>query len=371
MGFVSYLMFLIPLGYAVDQGWIRFGYAGLAVFTLVAMVANVGFLTAIRSGYSTRFRDPTLVIPQILVAVFLALVMSYYADEAGAVTLMLFFAAFFFGVFSLTTRQYFAITAVTSLGYAAMLAIKFPAGTRGSEVFRVEILDFLMLVVILCWMSLLCSYVARMRRVLSKRKDALGKALERLQELASHDDLTGVYNRRYLMEILSQQQERTQRYGERLSICLLDLDHFKRINDTHGHGVGDEALQAFASHARLQARKMDAFGRTGEEDGGITDPQAGSAQVDGTFGRYGGEEFLLLLPHTDQRGALIFAERLRGTLHASPLQTSAGPVPIRFSAGVAELQAGETIAHLLNRADKALYQAKKSGRDRIQLAPAT
>lgn len=353
MGLFTYLMFVIPLLYAVGQGWTRFGYRGLALISLVAVAINLGFWMLIRTGFSTRFRDPTLVVPQILVAVMLALVIAYGMQKARGVVLMLFFTAFFFGVFNLTTRQYLAMTALTALGYALVLALKFPAPLRDSEAFRLELLNFMVLVVVLSWLSLLGGYIARLRLSLSRKREALATALMRLQTLASHDELTGVYNRRHLMDMLHQQHERARRHGEGFSICILDLDHFKLINDAHGHGVGDETLQAFAEQARLQARRMDALGR---------------ASIDSTFGRYGGEEFLVVLPYTDMAGAAIFAERLRKALRACPPSTSAGPLPLTFSAGIAQYRNEESIQSLINRADAALYLAKQSGRDQAMLA---
>lgn len=139
-------------------------------------------------------------------------------------------------------------------------------------------------------------------------------------------------------------------------MCILDLDHFKRINDTHGHGVGDEALCGFAERIRSQLRRMDLIGH------GSTD------STDSTFGRYGGEEFLLLLPYAAGSGARSCLERLRAAMAAQGVATSVGSLPITFSAGVAHYRAGETIATLLNRADETLYLAKSAGRDRIEVA---
>ena len=352
MGFVSYLMFLLPLAYSVEHGWVRFGYAGLACFFGVAVAVNVGFLVAIRGRYTRRFDDPSLMVVQVGVAGVLALVIGYYVDEAMAIVGMLFFTAFFFGVFSFSRRQYLALTAAAALGYALMLALKYAPSQRGSEAFHLELLHFLILMMVLLWMSLMGSYVARLRSRLADKKDALAAALVRLKELASRDELTGLYNRRHLMEILAQQHERARRFGEPFALCILDLDHFKRINDTHGHGVGDETLRGFSARIRSQLRRMDVIGR---------------GEVDNTFGRYGGEEFLLLLPYAETASALACVERLRAAVHAQPFQTSAGVLPLMFSAGVAHYRNGESIVAMLNRADEALYRAKAGGRDRVEV----
>ena len=355
MGFMSYLMFLVPLVYAVHNGWVEFGYAGLAWFLAVAVAINLVFLVAIRSGYSRRFADPSMMVLQVSAAGVLALVMGYYVGQARVITLMLFFTAFFFGVFSFSRKQYLLLTVATAMGYAVMLLLKYDASQRGGNAFRLELLDFMVLMMVLLWLSLLGSYIAQLRASLAHKKDALAAALERLKELASRDELTGLHNRRHLMETLDQQQERSERHDEPFALCILDLDHFKRINDTHGHGVGDEALRGFSHRIRSQMRRMDIIGR---------------GTIDSTFGRYGGEEFLLVLPYAGDSTAQACVERLRAAIHAEPFPTSAGALPITFSAGIAHYRKGERIAVLLDRADEALYRAKTDGRDRVVVADA-
>jgi len=136
-------------------------------------------------------------------------------------------------------------------------------------------------------------------------------------------------------------------------VGILDLDHFKRINDEHGHGVGDEVLRQFAERMRSQLRRMDVIGR---------------GEVDSTFGRYGGEEFLLLLPYAEIDSAVACIERLRAALHAQPFATSAGALPVTFTAGVAQHRPDESLDAVLKRADDALYRAKDAGRDRVEFA---
>jgi diguanylate cyclase (GGDEF)-like protein len=354
MGFVSYLMFLVPLAYGVHNGWVDFGYAGLAWFSAAAVAANLAFLVAIRSGYSRRFGDPSLVLSQVCVAGLFALVIGYYLDQARVITLMLFFTSFFFGIFSFSRRQYLWLTCAAAAGYALMLLLKYDAPARGSDAFRLELLHFMVLVIVLLWLSLLGSYMAELRARLARQKQALANALERLQELASRDELTGLYNRRHLMEILEQQCERAERHGEPFALCMLDLDHFKRINDAHGHGVGDDVLRGFAERIRMLLRRMDIVGRDVGDDG--------------TIGRYGGEEFLLVLPYAELSAARSCVERLRGAVNAQPFDTSAGALAITFSAGIAHYRKGDSISGLLHRADGALYRAKARGRDRVEVA---
>ena len=353
MGFSTYLMFLVPLAWSVQEGWVRFGWAGLGALLAAAIAINLGFHFAIRSGYSRRFADPSLVQAQILAATAMGLVVSYFVEEARIVSLLLFFTAFFFGIFSLRTRRYLLLSAIAIAGYAAMLWFKLRAVPHDAATTRIELLYFLVLAMSLVWMSLLGGYVGHLRATLALRRKELAVALGRVQELASHDELTGMYNRRHLLELLEQQRERAQRHGEGLAVCIIDLDHFKRVNDGYGHLAGDDALRSFAARVKLGLRRMDAIGR---------------ADAESSFGRYGGEEFLLLLPYASAEGALQCVERLRQAMHDQPLDTCAGPIPMTFSAGIAQYRTGESAASVLARADAALYRAKAGGRDRVEVA---
>lgn len=345
MGFLSYLMFLVPMIYAEQQGWLALGYQGFILFVAVALLVNLLFFLAIRSRYSARFADPSLMVPQIAVAILLALVMGYYLDErARTLTILLLLAACFFGIFKLARREYLVLTGVAIVGYAVMLRLKYSAGSPAGQDTSLALLNLSILVMILVWMALLGSYVAGLRI-------RLASARGRLQELASRDELTGLYNRRHLMDTLDQQQERSKRYSEPFTLCILDLDHFKLINDQHGHSAGDEVLRGFAERVRSQLRKMDIIGR---------------GEVDSTFGRYGGEEFLLLLPYAAGSSAASCMARLRKAVADAPFPTSVGNMTVTFSAGVAQHKPGESNASLIARADAALYRAKTSGRDRMQ-----
>jgi diguanylate cyclase (GGDEF)-like protein/PAS domain S-box-containing protein len=174
------------------------------------------------------------------------------------------------------------------------------------------------------------------------------KAAEaRLERLARTDALTGVANRSHLFACAASEIRRAARYRRPLSVLMVDLDHFKRVNDEFGHAVGDAVLAEFAG---ICARLL---------------------RADDLIARYGGEEFVALLPETDEQGALAVAERLRDA--AAQMQISAAPAsrPVTVSIGVASMRPGETaIETVLARADEALYEAKAAGRDRIVISRA-
>ncbi|MEQ6888769.1 GGDEF domain-containing protein [Halomonas sp. CS7] len=158
----------------------------------------------------------------------------------------------------------------------------------------------------------------------------------------SHTDvLTGLFNRRRLQEVAEQEFARRQRHDAPLSLMLLDLDHFKRVNDAYGHPVGDEVLTSFAETLQRQVRRLD------------------------TVARMGGEEFAVLLPNTDGRAARQLAERILGATRAMPLPEEAGDHRLTVSIGVSEARQGDSFEHLYTRADRRLYGAKEAGRDRV------
>ena len=166
---------------------------------------------------------------------------------------------------------------------------------------------------------------------------------EELTRQAHIDYLTGVFNRRHFMERAEQELHRAHRYGTPLSLFMLDIDHFKNINDRYGHKVGDEVLKALATVSQSTLRNVD------------------------LLGRLGGEEFAILLPETTQEDALEAAERLRQTLSATQFPLEEGlPVQFAVSIGVAALAAPtDNLDVLLNRADRGLYAAKNMGRNRV------
>jgi len=159
-----------------------------------------------------------------------------------------------------------------------------------------------------------------------------------LRNLVTTDDLTGLATRRLLDSQIPVEMARASRYKENLSLILLDLDHFKRVNDTWGHAVGDEVLVETADAIRGAIREAD------------------------SVIRWGGEEFMILAPHTDQQGAIVLAEKIRETL-ATKSHPRAGS--ITASLGVAEWQIGEVRGEWFKRVDRALYVAKNGGRNRV------
>jgi diguanylate cyclase (GGDEF)-like protein len=166
-----------------------------------------------------------------------------------------------------------------------------------------------------------------------------------LKRLATTDPLTGALNRRHFMELMSREQRRAERYNAVYSVLMIDIDHFKRVNDTYGHQIGDQAIQAMSGACLKALRPTD------------------------LLARYGGEEFIITLTHTDQPGAAKVAERLREAVTQIELPTDQGVLKFTISIGVSTFFKRSLLEEIIARADQALYQAKTSGRNRVCLAP--
>lgn len=189
---------------------------------------------------------------------------------------------------------------------------------------------------------------ARLNQLVAHRTAELHQALAALERLAGIDVVTDIMNRRRFLELAAREIDRTRRHSHAMCVAMLDIDHFKQINDCHGHATGDEVLRHVASVMQRACRNSD------------------------LVARYGGEEFVLLLPETGMEGGMLLLERVRANIAAYPPRAAAGSVDVTVSIGLAAWQGpGDDLPSILNRADAALYDAKRAGRNRIHLAQMT
>ncbi len=173
----------------------------------------------------------------------------------------------------------------------------------------------------------------------------LDRAEEEMRRLASIDSLTQAYTRGHFLELAEKEVLRARRYGHPLALLLLDIDHFKSVNDSNGHSAGDRVLRAAVDLFQRQIRRSD------------------------LLGRYGGEEFLILLPETDVAGAGVVAERIRAALRKAPVNVGTLAVEMTVSIGLTGLRPEmQDVDALLAHTDAALYRAKDAGRDRVERA---
>lgn len=313
-----------------------------------ATLAPTGLLVSlvlVRSGWTERFADPALSMFQMLWALSFNAMAYVIAGPVRAVILPVLVIIVMFGIFGRDRRQtLFLMLYAMALYTLAILATAYLDTPR--PVSAVVVAHLTIVLLSLLAGTMMCLQVQNIRAHLRRQKNELQHALQQIQHMAMRDHLTGLINRRQMSELMALELRRCLRTGRPLLLAQLDIDHFKAINDTHGHAVGDLALQAFARTALAHLRSSD------------------------VLARWGGEEFVLLLCDTEPDTAAELLERLRGAVQAHAMPHGTGPVRMTVSIGWAQHQHEETLEESLQRADRALYDAKRGGRNRVVQASA-
>ena len=320
--------------------------AEVRVWTACSVLGLIAVYAAIRSGWSRRFKDPALTLAQILYAITCCAAAFVIAGPARGVTLPILAIILMFGIFGLTTRQMLGVLVYSLVAFGVASGVV--AARDEPDYPPVVAAAYVgMVVVVLLSSTFLTTRVQSTREHLRRQKAELAQALEQIRQLATHDDLTGLLNRRAMLDRMQLEQRRSLRSGSPLLIAQLDIDHFKVVNDTHGHAAGDLVLQSFADTVRRNVRDTD------------------------VLARWGGEEFVLLLCDTPAADAVTLMERLRQAVQAMqvPVPQSGGPITVTVSIGLARHTPADPLAGTLERADRALYAAKAGGRNRVVPAP--
>ncbi len=309
------------------------------LFEACAIVSTVicGLFIVFRLGLNRRFPDPSLTAFQLLAAVFTMLFVLYRAPDSRLAFTAFFFVGFMFGMLRCSGTKLAVLGVVSLAAFALVIGYRYREN-HDAEMVRLDMLQFVVISITFPWFVFIGGRVKQLQRDLLE----VNIKLEDIEEQARHDDLTGVYNRRALMAAMEESKQRANASGEPLSICVIDLDLFKRYNDEFDHLTGDRVLQAFAQAARDGLRSTD------------------------VFGRYGGDEFVQILPHTALAGAMLDAERLRNRISTLEIPFAPSMGPLTVSVGVAQYRPGETIVQTFARADGALYKAKQVGRNRVE-----
>jgi diguanylate cyclase len=340
----SYGIDVLFLGLFALVGTIPF-QVPLAYAAAAAAISVVAWLAFAR-GWNLRARDPNLTEPLIMLAILMQLGVALAAPQVAFPFLANLFTVFAFGMLWLSLRD---AVAVWSLGVFGAGVVFYAVGSRiaaptGGNLEVLLTWLYFSLILGRCLMVSVSANETRARLAESRRQ--LADTLEQVQRLASRDELTRALNRRSLVAALERERSRAERNGAPFCIAMIDLDHFKRVNDNFGHAAGDAVLRSFSSAVHDTMRSTD------------------------VFGRYGGEEFLLILVGTGTGAALEAVERIRTTIAMRDWRAIVPDAQVTMSAGVADFRKGDTVELLLHRADQALYQAKKAGRNRTILSEA-
>lgn len=321
----------------------QLSHAGVRVYEITSLLISLSYYGALRSGWNMRFKDPSLTGSQIVAAQYSGALFYAVMSPVRGAMLSLQVIILFFAMFKLKLRGqlFISVNALLVMGLTTT-----SLGLLWPQIYdpTTELVHFIVLLTILPPVSLLGAQLTSMRAKLHQQKDDLVKALEHIKTLADRDELTGLLNRRCMRDMITHHVKLQSRSGEGCSLALIDLDHFKRINDSHGHAVGDDVLRLFSQEVRKVLRETD------------------------LVARWGGEEFLVLLTGTHVDQAFTAMERVRAGLDAAVGPQQAPDLRVKFSAGVAELMPMEAMDKAIERADEALYRAKALGRNRTELA---
>jgi diguanylate cyclase len=299
------------------------GTAGIITLALL-------FYLLFRAGLNLRFADPSLTTEQMGAAMLFLAYVLYHAGQAREAFTLFYPVVMLFGVLRLTARRLIVLAMLALAAHGTVLHLSY-INDPGMNL-KAALTEFVVLMVVLPWFAVMGGYVNRLRLRLSDSH-------RRIEQLAIRDELSGAYNRRFLMEALARERSRYDRLGTPFSVCMIDLDHFKSINDTLGHAAGDAVLRQLPAAVAHSLRGSD------------------------IFGRFGGEEFLAILVGTDLAGARAVAERMRSAAESTHFAGMGNRVTM--TVGVAECRKGEDPDALLARADGALYAGKAQGRNRV------
>ena len=337
MACFTLVMYMLALGGSMNKSVV-------AWWSVFALGGLLGALLLVRSGWSERLADPSLTLFQLQWSLVCNAVAYVIAGPLRALVLPVLVIILMFGIFGYNLRQtVFRMLYTMAMYTLAVLAAAWLDNPRPTR----EVVAAHLVIVLLSLLAgtLMCLQVQRMRTRLRQQKIELELALAQIRDLAMRDELTGLINRRHMTELLELELRRCQRGGSLPLLAQLDIDHFKVINDRHGHAVGDLALRAFADTVLAHLRSSD------------------------VLARWGGEEFVLLLCNAEAADAAELLERVRGAVEAHALPHGAGAIRLTVSIGWTQHLRGEPLEATLERADQALYDAKRHGRNRVVRAP--
>jgi diguanylate cyclase len=342
----SFATYVVYLGVLAVQ--IAVGFAPLHLVVALgtmAVVVNLAFFALLRFGRSiSRGTQARLGLAQLLFGVVAMLATYAVSGPAAPATTIIMASHIVYAAFSLTRRQIWRLTmaALVGLGLVMLGCHRWQPDRYPGDV---QAVTFLYAAIVLPLVARLGGAIAGIQQQLRQRTEELGGALATVQQLATQDDLTRLHNRRHMTELLNLHLRAAERSDRHLAIALLDIDLFKQVNDRHGHQAGDTVLRGFAETARLALRSTD------------------------LLARWGGEEFLIAFPDTTIDRAAEGLERLRQALDGRFADLDP-ELCITFSAGLVDARPGDDLGTVLDRADRALYQAKSNGRDRVEVVAA-
>lgn len=326
----------------------------LYAFVYIFFMQGVFYVLVI-SGYYERWSDSAFVFFQILFGFVVLSYFMFFVDSlVRGILINVSLVGLLFGIFALKPRH-FIIVATIPIGIFTILIVRDYFQGNIGDTLPVIALQWVVTVVMIITFSGIGTYLSGLRKKLRSNRETLKRQKERLEvthrelqsvlrqmsEKAVRDELTGLYNRHQLSETIHAQINVAQGSGRPLGVLIIDVDHFKQVNDTHGHLVGDEILRAFIKIPENCLRKAD------------------------FLARYGGEEFVVLLPNADFPTLVEIAERIRIFIESMVFDDIEKGFGVTVSIGATHYRDRETVEDMMARADQGLYQAKDGGRNQV------
>lgn len=308
----------------------------VAIFTLL-FSANLIIYIMIRSGFSERLRDPSLTMLQMATGILAVTAILYFSRELRGAMLSIYLMIMTFGVISLDRRRLLLMAIFIQACFSLLLIGEGILAPR-QVIFSYQLGHWFILALVLGSFVYVGGYIHNLQVRVREQRQHLQEANDRLAAIAVRDELTGLYNRRFFMDRLEEEMSLASRSGSSLHLAIIDLDHFKQVNDTYGHPAGDEVIRRFSAVASVGLRRSD------------------------ILARYGGEEFVVLFPHVSTAACVAALNRLREEF-STQKYLFADELRNTFSAGVVQYQQNESAPNFARRADEALYKAKHQGRN--------
>jgi diguanylate cyclase (GGDEF)-like protein len=334
------LLFTTASIYFSYHNMLKNAYLELLDINLIFWAGLLTITFIIRSGLNQNLYDPSMTMVQMIWCSLYILMLIYLMDNWRSIALMPYFAILSFGYFRLDFKEFLAVTLFCVFGYLSVILYIYITEPQRIQ-FDKELMQLLAFAMTCMVMVYTGSAANRLRVGFRERNEQLAEALRLNTRLATTDDLTGLYTRRYLMNMLSNQKALSEREDSDFVVLFADLDHFKHINDNFGHYIGDVVLKNFAEIIQASIREID-YGS-----------------------RFGGEEFVVLLVKTDIEQSKNIAERIRSGLENFNFSDVAPGLHVTVSIGMANYKQYKSVQETLMTADNRMYKAKEQGRNRI------
>jgi len=339
MSFVNALIQCEVIGLFAMAGTIPVWVA--VAFFAVSMGATGAILLFTKLGYNLKIKDQSLLLGQILINASIQIGFIFLAPKLTILFLLALFVISGYGVLQFSLKKFTVVWLLFGLVTGiVMLLNRDQISYPGISYFETTLV-WLFFFLALRQHTLVSTQFSHLRKKITERNQQLQDSLAQIEVMASHDYLTGAFNRRSMIEKLENELKRSERTKEDFCFAMLDLDHFKKINDQHGHPVGDAVLKQLSLSATQSLRTLD------------------------SFGRLGGEEFGIVLPNSSLAQGIVGLERLRHAVQVFNWNEIATDLKVTFSAGIVCFKEGDTSEALVKLADDALYRAKRDGRNKI------